>query len=159
MDYFNYPAPHSEKRNTFQYSLSGTFGESYNSSKSSWGNYYQADMFNYINGTPPTPSGYIYGQSEGAGRSIMVPSTGRTPNHQRRSTFGGGTSKEFASSLSTTASPPRTPRRGSPATGSFKFENTGWAGGNIENSSRSEKKSCDLKLMPVNLEEFDDERR
>ena len=123
-------------------------------------------MFSYVaNGaTPPTPSGYIYGQSEGAGRSIMVPLTGHTSNHQRRSTFGG-TSKEFASSVSTTASPPRTLRKDSPATGGFtsKFDNIGWIGhhGNekLIETSRSEKKSCGLKLVPVNLEEFDDEMR
>jgi hypothetical protein len=123
-------------------------------------------MFSFVtNGaTPPTPSGYIYG-SEGTTRSIMVPLVGHTPNHQRRSTFGG-TSKEFASSLSTTASPPRTPRKDSPAAIGFtnKFDNFGWVGhyGNeklIETPSRPEKKSCGLKLVPYNLEEFDDERR
>jgi hypothetical protein len=50
----------------------------------------------------------------------MVPAV-HTPHHQRRSTYGGyggygGASREpnfFSSSMSTTASPPRTPKRDS----------------------------------------------
>src|ERR1044072_9101467 len=78
-DYFNQHIRYPEKRNPFQHSFPsfpGTFGgESVNSSKNSWVNH--IDMFNYGT-TPPTPSNYIYGQSEGTGRSIMVP-LGHTP--------------------------------------------------------------------------------
>ncbi|RIA93440.1 hypothetical protein C1645_722688 [Glomus cerebriforme] len=165
-DYFNFYMRHPEKRNPPQYgfpSISGiTFGESFSSSKSSYTDIYNtvASGYNANGATPPTPSGYTYGQSEGVG--IMVPS-GHTPHHQRRSTFGG-TSKEsnfFPSSVSTTASPPRTPKKGSPATGGFNNKLDGSVGhhGNEKFIETSDKKSCDLIFISDNLEEIDDERR
>ncbi|GES75763.1 WD repeat protein [Rhizophagus clarus] len=123
-----------------------------------------SNMFNYVtnvtNGygatpygiTPPTPSGYTYGQSEGSG--IMVP---HASHHQRRSTFGG-TSKEssmFPSNI--TASPPRTPKKGSPATGGPNNKLDGWTG-NEKPVEISDKKSCGL-IFTLELEEFDDEKR
>ncbi|CAG8494022.1 9489_t:CDS:10 [Funneliformis mosseae] len=171
-DYFNYYARYPEKRNPYQLgfsSISGaTFVESFNSSKSSWGNHYnQSEMFgHFVNaGTPPTPSGYIYGHSEGAGGPIMVPSAGHTSHHQRRSTFGG-ISKEanfFSSSFSTTASPPKTPKRDSPVavgfTSHFGWGTMGVNQGNERLVETSSKKSSDLTFIPCNFEEFDDERR
>ena len=118
-------------------------------------------MFGHItnSATPPTPSGYIYGQSEGAGGPIMVPSSGHASHHQRRSTFGG-----IPSSLSTTASPPKFPKKDSPATVGFtsRLDHFGWGtmgGYGNEKLVETAKKPCDLSFIPCNLEEFDDERR
>ncbi|CAB5366960.1 uncharacterized protein OCT59_019952 [Rhizophagus irregularis] len=159
-DYFNYYYRYPEKQNPYHYgfpSISGiTFGESCNSSKSSY-----TEMVNYVtNGyganpygiTPPTPSGYPYGQSEGSG--ITVP---HTSHHHRRSTFGG-TSKEsnlFPSSIS--ASPPRTPKKGSPATGGLNNRLDGWVG-HEKPGEISDEKSCDL-IFSFYSDDFDDEKR
>jgi hypothetical protein len=106
--------------------------------------------------TPPTPSGgYSYGHSEGSG--IMVP---HTPHHQRRSTFGGISKESNIFPSSITASPPRTPKKGSPATGGPNNKLDGWLGyhGNEKFAEVSDKKSCDLTFTN-SFEDFDDEKR
>ncbi|RHZ79404.1 hypothetical protein Glove_146g41 [Diversispora epigaea] len=184
-DYFNhystkYPDKHQMNgfmRNQSSYSgLSTTFGqpisESYNSSKESWSmNPYLIDGFGY-SATPPTPSIYNYGHSEGAGNPIMVPNSDHSIHHQRRSTFGGGGggggARDFSSSVSTTASSPRTPRKSSPAAAGItsRLDHFSWGsmvyyGNNEKNAELVKKpeKSPGLNLDMENTDEFDDERR
>ncbi|CAG8432743.1 7070_t:CDS:10 [Diversispora eburnea] len=181
-DYFNYNnTRYSDKyqmtdfmRSQSSYpGLSTTFGlvmsESYSSSKGSLGTHpYQFENFGY-SATPPTPSIYHYGHSEGTRDPIMVPNSGHSIHHQRRSTFGGGAGsgvRDFSSSVSTTASSPKTPRKSSPATAGFtgRHEHFNWPMvyyGNNDKSTELEKKpekSSGLNLV-INMDEFDDERR
>ncbi|CAG8770876.1 2524_t:CDS:2, partial [Acaulospora morrowiae] len=156
-DNAGYSAAYSEKMSGFQtsssyQSMSTTFGqmnsESYNSS---WGTH-----MHQLDSATSTPSTYYFAHSEGSGAPITVPSSGHSMRHQRRSTFGGGMSKEtgfLSSSLSTASS--RSPVIG----GRFDYYNWSYYDNerNAENEKRPEKNS-DI-IITTNFDEFDDERK
>ncbi|KAG9301687.1 hypothetical protein G9A89_016758 [Geosiphon pyriformis] len=179
-DYFNYYMRHPEKRSQSQNFLPqmttqfvGTFADSFNSSKESWGTYqYQTSEASGNAGNSPTPPTPNYWREEtftGTG-STMVLMTGHSTHnhynhhhhhhhhHHRRSTVGTANRDPIClpSSSSSNTSSPRTPKRSSPATGggpiSNRLEQLGWV-------EIDKKKPAEVDIVMMNCNEFDDERR
>ncbi|CAJ0852094.1 9793_t:CDS:10 [Entrophospora sp. SA101] len=175
-DYFNYHTRYPDKcsptgytnRNPIYSGNQSIYGESYNSHKGSWGTVLQTG--NSPKQLTSSTTG-IYGHSEGSGAYITMPTPNHKPNHHRRSTFGGPTrdGNIFSSSLGavTASSPPRTPKKDSPAIGGGGgfADNFGWGGMGSgvnhanEKNLDNERKPNEINITMMNYEEFDDERR